>query len=216
MKSPSNTLKMILEELRDSKTQTPDGDAQQLITMGLETIGRMQVIVEDVLKYTRVVDQLGPFAEVDLSELTDNILSDLRADITDNNASIEVAELARVPGDQTQLRILFQNLIANAIKFHKPGESPKIKIQQFPSVDGETLDIEIQDNGIGIAAENHDRIFGLFKRLHLKDEFQGSGLGLAICKRVIVNHGGRITVDSAVGQGTKFTITLPLHLDALL
>ena len=153
---------------------------------------------------------------MDLSTLIDNILSDLRADISANDARIEVGELCQVPGDQTQLRILFQNLIANAIKFHAPGEQPKLKIQQFIAADKESVDIEIQDNGIGIAHENRDRIFGLFKRLHLKDEFQGTGLGLAICKRVIVNHGGQIKVDGALGQGTKFTVTLPLHMDALL
>jgi signal transduction histidine kinase len=127
-----------------------------------------------------------------------------------------------VLADETQLMQLFQNLIGNALKFHREGEAPRVHITaaQLPPPTGEgwgggdtppdaICRFAIRDNGIGIAPQHHARIFGVFERLHTQEEYEGTGIGLAICKRIVERHGGRIWVESEEGAGTTFYFTLP-------
>ena len=111
-----------------------------------------------------------------------------------------------------QLRLLFQNLICNAIKFRSPNRPLEVKIRSTGSRDGRKQRIAISDNGIGIAPEFHERIFGLFQRLHSYEAFPGSGLGLALCQRIVANHGDRIDLRSAPGEGSTFAFALPRYL----
>ena len=145
--------------------------------------------------------------------------------ISERGAIVTVGpNLPMVPGDATQLRQLFQNLITNAIKFTRPGQRPEVSakgqlvrgkvVPVFPGVDHtqEYALLSISDAGIGIAPENFDRIFGLFSRLHGRSEFAGTGIGLATCKRIAENHGGTIVVESQLNHGTTFRVYLPMHV----
>jgi signal transduction histidine kinase len=112
-----------------------------------------------------------------------------------------------VRGDATQLLQLFQNLLANAIKFRRAGEPPLVRLSAQAIDDGWRF--EVRDNGIGIAAEYFERIFVLFQRLHGRGEYPGTGIGLALCKKIVERHGGRIGVESELGRGSTFWFTLP-------
>ena len=209
MKSPSNTLQLLLTELRQEHGRDLDKDARHLIDLCLETVVRNQSLIEEVLNYTRVVGQEVAFSQVPLGPLISDICDDLKADITVSGAEIETARLPTVRGNPMQMRILFQNLISNALKFRQSSVAPVIRIHQPSHLSDEHVAISVTDNGIGIAPRNQERIFGMFERLHLNEEFAGSGLGLAICKRIATNHGGEITVKSAPNSGTTFTVLLP-------
>lgn len=106
------------------------------------------------------------------------------------------------------MRQLFQNLVANAIKFHKKGEAPFIRIQGRPGENG-FAEVVVQDEGVGFDGNYADRIFKPFERLHSRSDYEGSGIGLAICKKIVDHHGGDIKVKSSLGQGTVFTVRLP-------
>ena len=127
--------------------------------------------------------------------------------IEESGAIIECGELPAVRGDATQLLQLFQNLLANAIKFHRPGEAPRVSLSAQARPEGWRF--AVTDNGIGIAAEYFERIFALFQRLHGRTEYPGTGIGLALCKKIVERHGGRIGVESEPGRGSTFWFTLP-------
>ncbi len=131
-------------------------------------------------------------------------MANLEAMINEQKAEIAIESLPTVTGDQTQLVQLFQNLLANAIKFRRE-EPPKVRIRASP--DGGCWQFAVSDNGVGIPEEHFDRIFRAFQRLH-GHEYPGTGIGLAICKKIVERHGGRIWLDSTEGQGTTFYFTL--------
>ncbi len=209
MKSPSNTMSLILSELRETQGAKLDADGQELIELGLQTAARMQTLIEDVLHYTRVVGDEVAKEDVDLAKLLSEILVDMQGDIKDFSAVVEVGELPIVFGSRMQLRILFSNLIANAFKYHRPGVPPHVKVSDTTDATSSDLSISVEDNGIGIPDGAHEKIFTIFKRLHLQDEVPGSGLGLAICKRVMMSHGGRLNLRSKQGEGSVFTAHFP-------
>jgi signal transduction histidine kinase len=135
----------------------------------------------------------------------------LNSQISNVGAQVEILSLPKVSADRTQLVQLFENLIGNAIKYCKEGV-PKVLVEAH--LDGAHWRFTITDNGIGIAAEFRERIFGIFQRLHTQDEYDGTGIGLAICKRIVERHGGEIGVDPAPGGGSVFWFTLPVEQGA--
>jgi len=152
--------------------------------------------------------------------VVNDILSDLGARIEELQAVVEVDELPTINGNAFQIRQLLQNLIGNALKFHQPGVPPVIRISGTIIQDrrhsgsgksGLLCQIEIQDQGIGIPAEQLDKIFGMFKRLHRKDQYEGTGIGLAVCKRIVDQCGGAISVRSSMGEGSTFIVTIPIQ-----
>jgi light-regulated signal transduction histidine kinase (bacteriophytochrome) len=144
---------------------------------------------------------------IDCNLLVDAVLNDLDHSIKRSNATVTVQKLPTVNGFETELRLLFQNLIANSIKFHKNDENPEIKIS---AVNRETeWHFSIQDNGIGIEPKHKEKIFIIFQRLHKRNEFGGTGIGLAHCKKVVELHGGKIWVESTPGSGSTFNFTIP-------
>ncbi len=108
------------------------------------------------------------------------------------------------------MRQLFQNLIGNALKFHKRGEAPLLKIYSLKEAPEGFCVIVVEDNGIGIDERDYNKIFGVFQRLHGREEYEGSNIGLAVCKKIAERHGGNIKVLSKIGEGTKFIVTLPI------
>lgn len=167
----------------------------------------MQKLIQDLLAYSRVGRELH-FAPVDCTRLVSDVCDNLKLAIQDAHATVETTPLPTVEGDPTMLAQLFQNLIANALKFH--GEAPPhVRIDALHLPDEHQWRLSVQDNGIGIDPEAFDRIFVIFQRLHTRRKYPGSGIGLSICKKIVELHGGRIWVESAPDHGSTFLFTLP-------
>jgi light-regulated signal transduction histidine kinase (bacteriophytochrome) len=182
-----------------------DADAHEYIEFAVDGAKRMQSLINDLLTYSRIGAAASPLQATDSKAAVDTALRLLRLAIADSAARIEYGELPVVMGDPDQLVQLFQNLIANAIKFRsRPG--PHIVVSAEAN-DGYWR-FAVQDDGIGIEKEYFDRIFVMFQRLHSRSAYPGTGIGLAICKKIVERHGGRIWVESEPGQGTVFTFTL--------
>ena len=180
--------------------------------------GRMRQLIEGLLLYSRIDTPASKGASFSLEQIVQDILSDLSAQIDEWQAEIQVGNLPMIHGDILAIRQLFQNLISNALKFHKPGVAPVVRIAGIMIQDrrhagsgklGRLCQIEIEDQGIGIPEEHLEKIFGMFQRLHRKDEYEGTGIGLAVCKRIAEQCGGKISVRSTIGEGSTFTVTLP-------
>jgi signal transduction histidine kinase len=176
---------------------------------------RMQSLIEDLLSYSRVTTRGQPFVPVSLAQVTREVLSDLELRIEKTGARVEVGDLPTLEADPTQMRQLLQNLLANALKFQRPGEAPRIRVEGRMEGNHGTADgrcqIRVQDNGIGFDEKYLDRLFKPFQRLHGQSAYEGTGIGLAICKKIAERHGGSITARSAPGQGTCFLVELPLQ-----
>ena len=173
---------------------------------------RMQDLVESLLTYSRVTTKAQPFTPVALKEIVRDVLTDLEVRIEQTGGSVQVSDLPTIEADPSQMRQLFQNLIANALKFHAEGK-PIVKIcsqlAEHPSSEGTWYHLFVEDNGIGFNEKHLDRIFAPFQRLHGRDEYEGTGMGLAICQKIVERHGGSITARSEPGKGATFIITLP-------
>ena len=208
LKSPSNTLSVLLSEIQDTQGDKLDAEGAEFLGMATETVQRMLSLIEGLLGYTRMVGNAQNKATVDLNAVLDGLLQDLRAEISESNAQILIGPLPEVQGIELQLRILFQNLLQNAMKFRRADVSPKIEIQNTTPTGAEAVSITVKDNGIGLPEDSKDKIFDLFKRLHNREAYAGSGLGLSVCRRVAHNHGGDVVAASSEGQGSAFTVTL--------
>ncbi len=174
---------------------------------------RMQTLIEDLLTLSRVTTRTQPFISVNLAQITQEVLSDLEVTIQQSGACVEVGELATVIGDPFQMRQLLQNLLGNAIKFHRPQEPPFVKIysEVTRAINGSELcHLMIEDRGIGFDEKYLSRIFNVFQRLHGRSEYEGTGIGLAICRKIAERHNGSITAISQPGAGAKFIVTLPM------
>ncbi len=209
MKAPTNTLKLLMNELTVLASDTLDEDAKDVLQMSMQTVDRMQDLIEDVLDYTRIIGKPLVYGPVDLNDCIKTVMADLSADIIEKEAEIHVGELPVINGLQSQMNVFLQNMITNALKFHKPGTKPQLRITSSRDIDNELVLITFVDKGIGIAPHNQDRIFTLFQRLHGHDEIAGTGIGLPMCQRIALNHRGDLTIDSALGKGATFTLALP-------
>jgi PAS domain S-box-containing protein len=175
----------------------------------LDAAERMHSLLTGLLEYSRVTTNPEPFREVDVYAVIQEVLSDLEITIKKTGGKVNVGELPSVQADPTQIWQLFQNLIGNALKFHKEGGRPVVDLFST-TTDGGTLQICVKDNGIGFEEQYLDRIFAPFKRLHGRSsQYEGTGIGLAICKKIVERHGGSITAKSTPGHGATFIITLP-------
>ncbi|MEM6386996.1 MAG: ATP-binding protein [Pseudomonadota bacterium] len=208
MKSPCNTLHLLLSELHHSHGSKLDPDAKQLIDKATETAASMRQRIERVIDYTRMIEGNFTFVPISLDEVVADVVQELRVDIDASQAVLDIEPLPYVSGSREELKILFQNLILNALRYHFEDKSPKIRIFNSSDPDENELRVTIVDEGIGIAPQNHKQIFEMFKRLHSEKQYSGSGLGLAICRRIAIAHGGDIFLKSQEGQGAAFTVQL--------
>jgi light-regulated signal transduction histidine kinase (bacteriophytochrome) len=208
------------------RLQSRYGD--QLDGRGLDYLGRMQnaasrmrQLIDDLLTYSRVTTKAKPLEPVDLNAVVDEVVADLVVRIEETGGRVEVASLPTVVADRVQMRRVFQNLIGNALKFHRDDEAPVVKIyaeilgdERDPVLeDGASHDgcrIFVEDNGIGFDMAYVKQIFAPFQRLHGRVEYEGTGMGLAICRKIMNRHNGEITVDSEPGRGATFVLTLPV------
>jgi signal transduction histidine kinase len=172
-----------------------------------DAASRMQQLMEDLLAYAQLARAVSP-RPVDLAQITREVLRDLETAIEQAGARIEVGELPALIGVPLQLRQLMQNLIANALKFARPGVPPVVHIEGTRT--GDRVTIAVGDNGIGFDEKHLARIFAMLQRLHGRGAYPGSGMGLAICRRVVEAHGGEITARSTPNEGSTFLVTLPL------
>jgi len=184
-------------------------DADELKFLAFATNGakRMDRMIIDLLEYSRIGRQSTPQENVSLDAVLADALQNLQVAIEDADARIFIDDtLPPVTGSQIELTRLFQNLIGNAVKYRKPGGVPKIEIG-CRRHERDWL-ISIKDDGIGIAPENQERVFAIFRRLVTQDAYEGTGIGLAVCKKIVEHHGGRIWIESALGEGSTFFFTL--------
>ena len=171
---------------------------------------RMQALIDALLTYSRVTTKAQPPAPVDLNSVMADVLSDLEVTIETLQADVTVGPLPTLAADSTQMHQLLQNLVSNALKFHKPDVTPHVCITSKLCDRGECWEIVVADNGIGFDMQYAERIFQVFQRLHGRSEYEGTGVGLAICRKIVERHGGTICAESAPGQGARFVIRLPL------
>ena len=184
-----------------------DSEADKFIAYAVDGANRMQRLIQDLLAYSRVGKGQRDQVETSSEAALQHALTNLSQAITENNAVVTHDPLPPVVINDVQLTQLFQNLVANAIKYHGP-EIPRIHV--FSITKDKELTFSVQDNGIGISAQYFERIFVMFQRLHARDEFSGTGIGLAISKKIIERHGGRISVESDPGKGSTFSFSLPI------
>jgi signal transduction histidine kinase len=183
---------------------------------------RMQILIDDLLAFSRVTTSAVPFEPVDLARVAHEVVSDLEVRIQQSGGRVEIGEMPTIDADPVQMRQLFQNLIGNALKFHQEGRPPTVRISGQTTASGfadqpggngnnGVCQISVQDNGIGFDEKYVDRIFVLFQRLHGRSAYEGTGIGLAICRKIADRHHGTITAQSTPGQGSTFHVTLPIH-----
>lgn len=206
LKEPLRTLSNYAQILQQEHQNNLDNDGKELLNHIASSSKRMGSLINDILDFSKVQTEGKKFEQVDLNDIINLVLLDLKENITETNTAIEACKLPIIVGDKTQVRQLFQNLISNAIKF-STEKNPLIKIKS--SEQNEFHKITVEDNGIGIKQSELKNIFGIFKKLHKENEFEGQGIGLSICKRIVERHEGEIWVESVLKEGTSFHFTFP-------
>lgn len=205
LQEPLRVMNGYLDLLQDSIDGTDD-DARSMISRIKRSTDRMDALIQDLLEYARVDSQPDAFRETDLNEVLEYALGNLEVTIKENDVVVEQTLLPTVKGDQSQLLQLFQNLIANAVKF-RSDRSCVVTIRADRK-NGE-WEIAVEDNGIGMEPAHIERIFTIFERLNPLEHFPGSGIGLSVCKKIVERHGGRIWAESTLGKGTTMHFTVP-------
>jgi signal transduction histidine kinase len=224
LQEPLRKIQSFGDLLTNHLGQNADGEVVDMVRRMQAAAQRMQVLVKDLLAYSRLTTRQDEFSLVPLSQVITESLTDLQPLVDSKQAIIETDPLPTVPGDAVQLRQLFFCLINNALKFHKPGTTPRIEVS-WVAADTETADlptslaesgrryvaVSVKDDGIGFDQKYTDRIFTIFQRLHGRGHYDGTGIGLALAQKVAQNHGGAVTARSLPGQGAMFTAWLPVN-----
>lgn len=206
LKEPLRTLSGYLELIELELAGRLEERVRELLSRAIASSGRMQAAIEGLLAYARVTSKGEPFRVVDCEAVLGRALEGLGRAIKENEAKIVRDPLPRLLADARQMERLFQNLIANSLKFRDRG-IPRIHVGAVRK--GMEWEFFVADNGIGIDPKDAGRLFKLFQRLHSVGEYPGTGLGLAVCRKIVERHGGRIWVDSAPGKGATFRFTIP-------
>jgi PAS domain S-box-containing protein len=184
-----------------------DADADEFIAFAVDGANRMQRLIQDLLAYSRVGTKGQEISEASSEDALEHATMNLGRAIETSGALVTHDPLPTVLADEGQLVQLFQNLVGNAIKYQSSGV-PRIHISSVREGQSKWL-FSVRDNGLGIEPKYFDKIFGMFQRLHRREEFEGTGIGLAICKKIVERHGGRISVESELGRGSTFRFVLP-------
>lgn len=209
LQEPLRSITSFIELFQQEYQGVFDENAQMYFEFVQQSTGRMKELIKGLLDYSRIGKQMIIRKE-DLNEILKNVIHDLTNSIDRSQAKITFEDLPSLYASGLHLRILFQNLIANALKFHKPGVPPEIHISA--EQDKTHWLFCISDNGIGMDNKYQDKIFTIFQRLHSKEAYEGTGIGLAHCKKIVQLHDGKIWFDSEIGKGTKFYFTISKNI----
>ena len=228
LQEPLRKVRAFAELMREDYEEQVDEDGRYYLERMQDGAERMARLVSDLLSLSRVTTKGHPFEEVDLEEIVTVVRTDLEMRIEETDGRVEVGALPRLEADPVQMRQLLQNLIGNALKFHREGTPPVVQVRGTREAaaappDGiatsehvppaprpiEQVRIVVEDNGIGFEEKFLDRIFTPLQRLHGRDDYAGTGIGLAVCNRIAERHGGTIQAESTPGAGSRFTVLLP-------
>lgn len=226
LQEPLRKVQAFGDRLEKKYAETLSDEGRDYINRMRNAAGRMQNLINDLLTFSRVSSKVQPFQPTDLKKITEEVVSDLEIRIEQTGGRVEIGDLPIIDADSSQMRQLLQNLIGNALKFHRTDEKPVIKIyskdykltggsffiegEQIHTGGDNSCEFVIEDNGIGFDERYLDRIFTVFQRLHGRTEYEGSGVGLAVCRKIVERHGGQIRASSQPGKGSVFFVTLPV------
>jgi signal transduction histidine kinase len=211
LQEPLRKIQTFGERLTDKYADKLDDTGEMYIDRMVDAASRMRKLIDALLVFSRVNSSNTEIIDVDLSAVLKDVVDDLGRQIEEANASIVLGDLPRLEGDETQMRVLFQNLISNGLKFRAPDRPVKIVIEASTEagLSDDRVQISVADNGIGFDPRYASRIFGMFERLHSRSEFEGTGVGLATCRKIAERHGGSLTATGEPGIGSVFTLILP-------
>lgn len=213
LREPLRMISSYLRLLQERSPEALDTRAQRYINYACEGADRMRTTIEDLLSYARLGNQQAELEPLSVDQIFEDVVDNLGASIRSLNANVtvDIDQSPVILGDRSRLVRLFQNLVANAIKFHKGDAERRVAIRFESGLRHNLPDhwvVQIQDNGIGIDPDHVDLLFNVFQRLNTRDEFDGSGIGLAVCKKIVEQHDGRIWLKSEVGAGSTFYVAL--------
>lgn len=221
LQEPLRKIQAFGDRLQITSAGSLNADGLDCLNRMMKSASRMSVLIDDLLNLSRVKTQAQPFTPVDLTVVLKEVLSDLDGLLERTGGTVEIlGDLPSIYADPLQIRQLLQNLVGNALKFHKPGEKPVIQIScilmaERRSSNKQEADhvcqISVSDNGIGFEEKYIERIFHPFQRLHTSKEYEGTGIGLSICRSIVERHHGRIAAKSTKGEGSIFLVTLPIQ-----
>lgn len=206
LQEPLRKVASFCQLLQRRYAENLDERANQYIGFAVDGANRMQTLINDLLAFSRVGRLHRQYKPVDLEEVLEAATDSLSVAIEESGARVTSESLPTLPGDTTQLTMLLQNLLGNAIKFRSPDRTPRIAVSARR--DGDLWHFAVTDNGIGISAEYAERIFVIFQRLHTREEYSGNGIGLAMCKKIVEFHGGTIDIDTDHTEGTRVRFSL--------
>lgn len=208
LQEPLRKLFFYTDVLKKKYNANLDASGHTILNNMTLAAGRMKELISDLLNYSQLQQQKLKFEAVDLNQVISEIVKDLDMAIREKKAQVSVGNLPVLNGNTLRLRQLFTNLIANALKYSKPDTPPVIEVNA--SVEDENIVVKVKDNGIGFEEQYREKIFGLFERLHTRDQIPGTGIGLSICKRIVELHNGTIEADSVPNEYAIFSVTLPV------
>jgi two-component system, LuxR family, sensor kinase FixL len=220
LQEPLRKIRTFSDRLLLKQAEQLDDDGKDCLHRMHNAAARMQSLIDGLLALSRVTTKSQKFEKCDLARVAAEVVSDLEVQIKRSGGRVEVDKLPAIQADPLQMHQLFQNLIANALKFHRQDEPPVVKVsgryiptredRKTERLKSEQCRIVVEDNGIGFDEKYCSRIFGIFQRLHPRDVYEGTGIGLAICRRIVEQHGGTITARSVAGKGSMFEVLLPV------
>ncbi|SMG20071.1 PAS domain S-box-containing protein [Marivirga sericea] len=206
LKEPANAITSLSRLIKSKDSENLSEKSLRFLELIEESSKRMSTLIGEILIYSKIGMSTDKWEQVDLNILLNDTVEYLKTMIQDENARIEISNLPVITGNETGLRILFQNLIMNSLKYRKPEIDPEITINA--EIQSDYVIITINDNGIGIEEENLERIFNKFVKINKDKKYKSSGLGLATCKKIVANHAGKIWVESELGVGTSMFVGL--------
>src|ERR1700744_3737303 len=218
LQAPLRKIRMFSDRLLASSENSFGKDGKLYLTRIQEVSKRMQDLINDILRFSKIAVEKQSFEEVDLNGVVEEVLSEMEPVVREKNALIELDQLPVLPASTVLMGPLFSNLISNALKYCKKGDTPRVRIryEEAPVQNGGNEArygrIYIEDNGIGFDQKYAEQIFDMFRRLHSNAEYEGTGIGLALCKKIVDMHRGFISAIGRPGEGAVFIVSLPLSI----
>jgi len=208
LQEPLRNIANSLGLIKRVQQQPLQSEVTELVQESIDSAQRLMQMVKDLLAFSRVVSEVDRATEqIDANDVMHQVLKDLSAAISDSGAQVKIGPLPLVEMENAHLLQLFQNLVGNALKYRRMEVTPLIEVSAVRQ--GTEWLFTVADNGIGFDPIFAERIFGVFKRLHVRDQYPGTGIGLALCSRIVALYGGRIWAESQIGVGSTFKFTMP-------